>query len=35
MTVPSVLFAPVRVIVASFLGTLPAGDASDPLFGTR
>jgi hypothetical protein len=34
MTVPLVLSAPVRVIVASFLETFGTGEASDPLFGT-
>jgi hypothetical protein len=31
-TVPE---APVRVIVASLLSTLPAGEASEPVFGVR
>ena len=34
ITEPLVLFAPVSVIVVSFLVTLPAGEASEPLFGT-
>ncbi len=35
MTLPLVLFAPVRVIDVSFLETLPIGSAFDPLFGAR
>jgi hypothetical protein len=31
-TVPE---APVRVMVASLLSTLPAGEASEPVFGVR
>ncbi|HET9613710.1 MAG TPA: hypothetical protein VFP22_02765 [Candidatus Limnocylindrales bacterium] len=35
ITLPAVLSPESRVIVVSFFVTLPAGLASEPLFGTR